>query len=97
MLAVSGGRLVLLSTPWGKRGFFHHEWTGGTGWERYEVLATACPRIDPDFLEEEKRALAPFWFQQEYQCTFSESGDQLVGYEDAMASISAEVLPLFAS
>jgi hypothetical protein len=26
MLAVSGGRIVLLSTPWGKRGFFFEEW-----------------------------------------------------------------------
>jgi hypothetical protein len=25
MLAVSGGRIVLLSTPFGKRGFFHQE------------------------------------------------------------------------
>ncbi len=26
MLAVSHGKLVLLSTPWGKRGFFYREW-----------------------------------------------------------------------
>lgn len=32
MLAVSGGRIVLLSTPFGKRGFFHSEWTDGVGW-----------------------------------------------------------------
>jgi hypothetical protein len=34
MLAVSGGRLMLMSAPWGKRGFFHHEWTdvGDTWW-----------------------------------------------------------------
>jgi hypothetical protein len=31
MLAVSGGRLVALTTPFGKRGFFHHEWTEGQG------------------------------------------------------------------
>ncbi len=29
MLAVSGGRIVLLSTPFGQRGFFHHEATTG--------------------------------------------------------------------
>ena len=29
MVAVSGGRIVLLSTPFGKRGFFHHEWVEG--------------------------------------------------------------------
>ena len=31
MLAVSGGALMLLSTPFGKRGIFHQELTGGEG------------------------------------------------------------------
>ena len=29
MLAVSGGTLMMLSTPFGKRGVFYEEWTGG--------------------------------------------------------------------
>src|ERR1700688_2334143 len=29
MLAVSNGRMICLTTPWGKRGFFHDVWTGG--------------------------------------------------------------------
>src|SRR5215213_2696148 len=36
MLAVSGGALMMLSTPYGKRGVFYEEWTGGHGWERYK-------------------------------------------------------------
>jgi Terminase large subunit, T4likevirus-type, N-terminal len=39
MLAVSGGRLLMLSTPFGKRGVFYEEWTGGIAWERYTVTA----------------------------------------------------------
>src|SRR5262245_13965497 len=35
MLAVSGGRIVLLSTPFGRRGFYFDVWEhGGTAWER---------------------------------------------------------------
>jgi hypothetical protein len=34
MLAVSGGVLMMLSTPFGKRGVFYEEWTGGECWER---------------------------------------------------------------
>src|SRR5215204_4618536 len=45
MLAVSGGALIMLSTPYGKRGVFYEEWTEGKGWERYEVPAAECPRI----------------------------------------------------
>src|ERR671917_523272 len=37
MLAVSGGALMMLTTPHGKRGVFYEEWTAGRGWERYEV------------------------------------------------------------
>ena len=35
MLAVSGGTLWLMSTPYGKRGFFYEAWEqGGEEWER---------------------------------------------------------------
>src|SRR5215207_7525053 len=34
MLAVSGGALMMLTTPYGKRGVFFEEWSGH-GWERY--------------------------------------------------------------
>src|SRR5437868_3436811 len=40
MLATSGGALWLMSTPFGKRGFFHEVWAhGGPGWERVRVTA----------------------------------------------------------
>src|ERR671916_2087683 len=45
MLAVSGGSLMMLSTPYGKRGMFYEEWSQGEGWECYEVPALECPRI----------------------------------------------------
>ena len=57
MLAVSGGALMMLSTPYGKRGVFFEEWSGGEGWERYEVPASRCPRISEGFLEEERASL----------------------------------------
>jgi hypothetical protein len=57
MLAVSGGALMMLTTPHGKRGVFYEEWTGGAGWDRYEVPAEECPRIPASFLEEEREAL----------------------------------------
>lgn len=77
MLAVSGGSLVMLSTPYGKRGVFHDEWTGGEGWERYEVPATEVGRIPPKFLEEERRSMPEWWFRQEYMCKFEETQDQV--------------------
>jgi hypothetical protein len=71
MLAVSNGRLVCLSTPYGRRGFFHEAWArGGNDWSRIEVPATQVSRIQPDFLARERRTLGEFWYRQEYECSF---------------------------
>jgi hypothetical protein len=80
MLAVSGGRLLMLSTPYGRRGVFHQEWTEGIEWERFEVPASECPRIPPEFIESERRSMPSWWFDQEYGCKFSETEDQLFSH-----------------
>lgn len=96
MLAVSGGRLVGLSTPFGKRGWYFDTWTnGGAGWQRVKVTAHDCPRISPAFLAEERAALGDFWYRQEYETEFIETTDQVFGYDLVMSSITADVKPLF--
>jgi len=81
MLAVSGGALMLLSTPYGRRGIFYEEWTSGEGWERYEVPASECPRIPASFLGAERRSMPEWWYAQEYLCEFRETEDQLWTHE----------------
>ncbi len=96
MLAVSRGRLVTMSTPWGKRGWWYRAWVdGGPDWERYEVPATAVPRIDPAWLEEERRAIGSWWFEQEYLCRFKETEDSVFGHDDIAAALDPAVAPLF--
>jgi hypothetical protein len=82
MLAVSQGRLVCLSTPYGRRGFFFHEWSAsscqsnrhtpsdGIDWQRVQVSWQQCPRIPARFIESERRALGEAWVRQEYECSF---------------------------
>lgn len=90
MLAVSGGRLVVLSTPHGTRGWYWSAWTeGGNGWERYEVPATLCPRISPEFLAEERRTMGEWWYQQEYMCHFVESETQPFSATDVARAFDA--------
>ena len=75
MLAVGQGDLWLMSTPWGKRGFFYECWEHeGPEWFRVSVPATECPRIPKEFLEGERRALGPAWFAQEYMGDFVDNG-----------------------
>lgn len=95
MLAVSGGRLILLSTPFGKRGFFHEEWTNGTGWTRICIPATQCPRISRAFLAEERAHLGEWWFRQEYLCEFNDMVGQLIREDDIQAMLDPGVKPLF--
>jgi len=95
MLAVSGGRLVLMSTPFGKRGHFFKEWAEGQGWERIRITAYECPRISQEFLEEEREALGDWWFKQEYLCEFVETEDQVFSYDLVTQAIDNSIKPLF--
>jgi len=97
MLAVSGGSLLMLSSPAGQRGVFFEEWTegSGAGWERYEVPVEDVPRISPAFIEEERRALPRRIFEQEYECQFVELDDAVFSLADVDRAITSDVLPLF--
>jgi hypothetical protein len=68
MLAVSRGRMVCLTTPFGKRGFFYTEWTSDRAWSRTKIVASECPRISPEFLAEELAVMGQWWWNQEYAC-----------------------------
>jgi hypothetical protein len=95
MLAVSGGKLVALSTPFGKRGWFYEEWETGQGWECVRVTAQQCPRISPQFLAEEEASLGPRWFSQEYECDFSDAVGAVFSAEAIGAAMSGSLPPLF--
>ncbi len=97
MLAVSGGSLILLSTPRGKRGFYHKTWAEGEGWERILVKADQCERIPKKFLEEEYNTLGKLWYAQEYQCEFVDAAGQLFSYEDIQSMHSADIKPFFSN
>jgi phage FluMu gp28-like protein len=97
MLAVSGGSLMMLTTPYGKRGVFFEEWTSGAAreWDRYEVPARECPRITPEFLAEERDALPSYIYRQEYECSFEDTEDQIFTHEMVQAAVTSDVKPLF--
>lgn len=95
MLAVSRGRLLALSTPFGKRGWFHEEWAGVEDWERIKITADQCPRIPDAFLAEEKRALGERWYRQEYLCSFEDCVGAVFDHNDVMAAFTDKVKPLF--
>jgi hypothetical protein len=97
MLAVSRGRLVLLSSHFGRRGHFHDFWErGGPDWLKVKITAYDVPRIDPAWLAAERAAIGDWWFEQEYLCVFKDAVDSFFRSEDIAAAFSDDVQPLFA-
>ena len=95
MTAVSGGDMLLMSTPFGKRGFFYEAWTSTSEeWERISVPATECERIPKEFLEQERSTMGEWWFRQEYLCEFVDTEDGVFDRELVEAAVSKEVEPL---
>jgi hypothetical protein len=103
MLAVSGGRLALLSSPFGKRGFFYEQWAhhqacarAGTPspWDLHTVTADQCPRIPRDFLAEERRKLGVL-YDQEYLCRFLDVVTALFRHEDVERALDNDLDPYF--
>ncbi len=89
MLAVGGGRLILMSTPNGRRGHFFDAWeNGGPAWQRIKVRADECPRIAPEFLEDERATLGDWRYRQEYFCHFTDNNDQVFSFDEVMAALS---------
>lgn len=93
MVAVSEGRLIALSTPAGKVGWFFEAWEYGEAWQRVRVTAEQCPRISAAFLQEERRALPSWIYASEYDALFTDTLTQIFRTEDVEAALSDEVLP----
>jgi len=91
MLAVSGGRFLALTTPFGKRGWFHQEWTGNRPWQRIKITAEQCPRISKEFLAEERAALGDRWYSQEYLVSFEDVVGSVFRQQDIDAMLSDDV------
>jgi hypothetical protein len=95
MLAVSDGTLWLMSTPFGKRGFFYETWAnGGPEWERFRAPATECARIRKGVLDEERATMGERWFRQEYLCEFEDMVSGVFARELVESAITEEIKPL---
>lgn len=97
MLAVSGGRLLALSTPKGKRGWLYEEWKEGDGWKKVRVTARDCPRLTESYLRRELAAMGERWYRQEYLAEFVDLSGSLFRREDIDAAFEGGFEPLYDS
>lgn len=82
MLATTGGRLLAMSTPFGRRGWWSDAWHSDQPWSRVKVTAEECPRISRSFLEEQRAAMGLFWYRQEFECSFEDADTSAFRSED---------------
>ncbi len=91
MLATSGGRIILLSTPHGKRGFYYTTWISDNDWLKIKISAEQCLRLSPDFLAEEKVTFPDWFYEQEYENVFIEGTSSVFRPEDIDRAFHPEI------
>jgi Terminase large subunit, T4likevirus-type, N-terminal len=100
MLAVSGGSIIMMSTPYGKQGVFYEAWaSGGDEWERHQMKASDLPpyHFKPstaEFLAKERRTNPDYIYRQEYECSFEATEDQIFTEEMVRGALDETVEPL---
>ena len=96
MLATSNGRLIALTTPAGKRGFFYEAWhSQSEAWLRVKVFAKDCSRISEEFLAEELKELGPARYSEEYGLEFRDNHEAVFPGTVIAAAFTAQVEPLW--
>ncbi len=93
MLNHQTGRLIIMSTPFGRRGFFYKEWRDWeehqdtTIWHGITVTTDDCPHMTRKFLAEERQKLGERAYRREYECHFEENEDSVFRMDLIEASI----------
>jgi Terminase large subunit, T4likevirus-type, N-terminal len=99
-LIATRGEQVLLSTPRGKRGFFHEIWHDedssstslgdeGGDWQRVMVRSDEVSRIRPEDLEIFRSTMPEEFFQQEFYCEWLDAEGSLFAHDDIQAALLA--------
>jgi len=91
--AVSGGRILAPSTPWGQQGWWYDACVNNPGgeWLYIEADWTQCPRITPQFIANERATFGDEWVQQEFECKFLKAARSAFRAEDIDAVFDEEV------
>jgi Terminase large subunit, T4likevirus-type, N-terminal len=97
-LIATQGEQVLLSTPRGKRGFFHEIWHGSSSrggaaavgdWQRVMVRSDEVGRIREEDLEVFRHTMPEQFFRQEFYCEWLDTEGSLFSYDDIEIALAA--------
>jgi hypothetical protein len=97
-LIATQGQQVLLSTPRGKRGFFHELWhsepsqnsdAASDEWMRVMVRSDEVGRIRDEDLEVFRRTMPEAFYRQEFYCEWLDTEGSLFSYDDIESALAA--------
>jgi hypothetical protein len=96
-LSATKGSLVVLSTPFGRRGWFWKEWEEGKNWERHRVEASESHLSTPEWLAQKREECMgnERRFRQAYMCSFEADTGSVFHPEDIDAAFRDELGPLW--
>ena len=109
MVTATRGRILALTSPWGRRGWFYEAWTDEMQqWERHRMSALNSPAVRLADLEALRYARGDYWLRQEYMVERRPDGtwaDVPDPFADAVAAvfssdliraaINPDIAPLF--
>jgi hypothetical protein len=88
-LIATQGEQVLLSTPRGKRGFYHELWHSDDDWQRVMVRSDEVGRIREEDLEVFRQTMPEQFFRQEFYCEWLDPEGGLFSYDDIEVALAA--------
>jgi hypothetical protein len=88
-LIATRGEQVLLSSPRGKRGFFHEIYHSDADWLRVMVRSDEVSRIRPEDLEVFRHTMPEQFFRQEFFCEWLDTEGSLFSYDDIEVALAA--------
>jgi hypothetical protein len=88
-------RVILISTPNGREGFFFECW-GSPDWHHVEVHLADVPHLDLATVERHRALMTERMFRQEYQGAFESAGGQAFTEAAIEKMFRRDVPPLFA-
>lgn len=96
LLIRTRGRIILLGTPKGRRGFFWREFDEGKGWDKFTATWRDCDLKEED-IEHWRESMGEAWARQEFECDFLADTDTAFNPDDIKKAFSNETIqPLFA-
>jgi cytochrome c-type biogenesis protein CcmE len=87
-LIATQGEQVLLSTPRGKRGFFHELWHSADDWQRVMVRSDEVGRIREEDLEVFRQSMPEAFYRQEFECAWLNTEGGLFSYDDIETALA---------